>query len=190
MKTIAFIDAGTLRPAIGNNRLGLNIETQRFDWQKFIAWLRSLEGVEVADCHYYDAIPDNPSPGLENFHGFLRNELKLRLHFSRLRQKTKKCPHCEKTHTFDEQKGVDVTMALHMVKLAPFYEQALLISGDGDFEAPVSTLRNDYGRMVTAITWKGVIAPPLRAVCNRVMHLEDYRDEFVSEVQRPDPSVV
>ncbi len=188
MKTIAFIDAGTLRPAIVNNRLDLNTETQRFDWQKFIIWLRGLDG-NLTDCHYYDSIPDDPSAGLENFHGFLRNELKLRLHFSHLRQKTKKCPHCDRSHTFDEQKGVDVTMALDMVKLAPFYEQALLISGDGDFEAPVSRMRNDYGRMVTAIAWRGVIAPHLRTVCNRVMHLEDHRNEFISTVERPDPSI-
>ena len=187
MKTIAFIDAGCLRLGIVQSRLELK-HNERFDWKRFKAWLHVLED-GLTDCHYYDAVPDNPSPGLENFHGFLRNELRLRLHFSHMRQKTKTCPHCDRSHTVDEQKGVDVTMALQMVKLAPYYEQALIISGDGDFEAPVSMLRNDYGRMVTAVAWNGGIAPHLRAACNRVIHLEDYRNEFVHEVSPPDPSI-
>ena len=192
MKSIAFIDAGTLRPTIAQQRLKLESH-QRLDWQKLMQWLRESQAGRncmLADSHYYDAIPDITNPKLEKFHTFLRHELGLRLHFCRLRTKIRECPHCGEATTTEEQKGVDVTMALHMVKLARYFDEAVILSGDGDFESPVSTLRNDFGRQVTVIGWRGGISPTLRAASNRVIHLEDHASHFVREIEPRDPTVV
>jgi uncharacterized LabA/DUF88 family protein len=178
MKIIAFLDAGTLRPGIVSNRLQLG-DKQRFDWKLFLAWLNGLPG-GLFDTHYYDAIPDMPSSGLTNFHTFLQQELKLQLHFTPLRQKRKTCPHCSAEYHVDEQKGVDVSLAISMYKLAPFYDQAILVSGDGDFAEVVKGLRDECGRRVVIIGWENGIAPQLRAAANQVMHLEDYQQHFIN----------
>jgi len=191
MKSIAFIDAGILRPTIAQQRLGLEAH-QRLDWHKLALWLKDLQAqrdCHLVDTHYYDAVPETTNSKLEQFHSFLRNELGLRLHFARIRQKVRECPHCGETTVTDEQKGVDVTMALHMVKLAKYFDEAVIVSGDGDFEAPVSVLRNDFGRQVTVIGWRGGISPALRTACNRVIHLEDYASHFVREIEVRDPAV-
>lgn len=178
MKTIAFIDAGTLRPAIVKERLGLS-DSQKFDWKLFMRWLESLPG-QLFDAHYYDAIPNKPTDGLTHFHSFLQQELNLQLHLTQLHTKHRHCPSCKHVQTVDEQKGVDVSIALNMYKLAEYYEQAFLISGDGDFAEIVGELREMKGRRVVVIGWQGGIAPNLRLLANQTIHLEDFASDFIS----------
>ena len=179
MKTIAFLDAGTLRPAIVTNRLnlpqGIN---ERFDWRLFVRWLGSLNG-NLLDIHYYDALPDLPTSALGHFHTFLQQELKIQIHLTNLRTKRKSCPHCGNTFTEDVQKSVDVSLAIDMFRLAPHYDQALLVSGDGDFSEVVKLIRGEFGRRVIVVGWRTAIAPQLRTNANEILCLEDYAKEFV-----------
>jgi len=178
MKTIAFLDAGTLRPSIVSQRLQLS-PGQRFDWKLFIAWLNGFPG-GLFDTHYYDAIPESPTAGLTHFHTFLQQELSLQLHFTPLKQKRKTCPHCSCDYQVDEQKGVDVSLAVDMYKLSPYYDQAILVSGDGDFTGVVEGLRQENGRRVIVIGWENGIAPQLRAACNQVLYLENFQNHFIA----------
>jgi uncharacterized LabA/DUF88 family protein len=178
MKTIAFLDAGTLRPTIVSNRLNLPGPSERFDWRLFVKWLGTLSG-NLFDIHYYDALPDLPTNGLGHFHTFLQQELKIQLHLTNLRTKRKNCPHCNNVITEDVQKSVDVSLAIDMFRLAPHYDQALLVSGDGDFSEVVKIIRGEFGRRVITIGWKTAIAPQLRINANEILCLEDHAREFI-----------
>jgi uncharacterized LabA/DUF88 family protein len=182
MKTIAFIDAGQFRPAIVNQRLQMQ-QGKRFDWNRFKRLMDELAGGEVFDVHYFDCVSDAPSAGREAFHQFLRNTLSFQLHFSELKEKRRGCPVCRSTYSEHEQKGVDVGIAAHLLKLAftNSYDQALLCSGDGDFAPLVQDLRTTLGKRVTVLGWHNGVAPSLRDACYRVVHLEDYQDHFVGE---------
>ena len=155
LKTIAFVDGGTMRPNIVSHQLN-NGTDHKIDWERFLVWLDSLCN-GISDCHYYDALPENPTPGLVGFHTFLETQLKFRVHLTRLRNKRKSCPHCAQSYFVDEQKGVDVGVAVDMIELAPHYEQAILVSGDGDFEGVVSRIRQRYARRVIVINWENTI---------------------------------
>ena len=185
MKTIAFLDAGTLRPTSVTNRLNLQPH-QRFDWRMFIKWLGSISG-ELFDIHYYDALPDMPTNALGHFHTFLQQELKIQLHLGTLRSKRRTCPHCNLTFTEDIQKSVDSSLVLDMYKLSPHYDQAILVSGDGDFVNLVNTLRSECGRRVIIVGWKSVIAPQLRTAGNQIIHLEDHSQEFIGRPEEKIP---
>lgn len=177
MKSIAFIDAGMLRPAIVNTKLQLS-DCQKLDWQKLLKWMSEISG-PLIDCHYFDSLPENMSTGLSNFHLFLEQELKIKLHFLPLRSKKRMCNNCSTVYANDEQKGVDVMMALQIYKLAPFYEHAILVSGDGDFSAVVDMIRQDYARQTTVVGWESAISPQLRALACSTISMERNSEKFI-----------
>ncbi len=188
MKTIAFIDAGQFRPAIVNQRLQMG-QGKRFDWNRFKTYMDRLSGGEVFDVHYFDCVSDAPSAGREAFHQFLRNTLGFQLHFSELKEKRRNCPHCRSAFSEHEQKGVDVGIATHMLKLAysNSFEQALLCSGDGDFAPLVTDLRDTLGKRVSVIGWHNGVAPVLRDAAFRVIHLEEHQEVILGDT--PETSI-
>lgn len=189
MRTIAFIDAGQFRPAIVNQRLQME-SRKRFDWNRFRILMDEFAGSDVFDVHYFDCVSDAPSAGREAFHQFLRNTLGFQLHFSELKEKRRTCPSCRTTYVEHEQKGVDVGIAVHMLKLAfnGAYDQALLCSGDGDFAGLVTHLRDTLGKRVVVVGWHNGVAPSLRDAAFRVVHLEEFQERIVGNT--PDPAPV
>lgn len=190
MKTIAFIDAGQFRPAIVNQRLQMDYG-KRFDWNRFKAYMDHLSGGEIFDVHYFDCVSDAPSAGREAFHQFLRNTLGFQLHFTELKEKRRQCPQCNAMYVEHEQKGVDVGIAVHMLKLAVShsYEQALLCSGDGDFASLVTDLRDTLGKRIVVIGWHNGVAPALRDAAYRVIHLEEHYDRIVGDAPESMPTI-
>lgn len=186
MKTIAFIDAGQFRPAIVNQRLQVE-SRKRFDWNRFRSLMDEIAGGPVFDVHYFDCVSDAPSAGREAFHQFLRNTLGFQLHFSELREKRRTCTSCRSTYVEHEQKGVDVGIAVHLLKLAynHAFDQALLCSGDGDFAPLATDLRNTLGKRLIVVGWHNGVAPSLRDAAFRVCHLEDYQDRILGQAPEP-----
>jgi len=180
LKTITFIDAGQFRPAIVNQRLQMEYG-KRFDWIRFKSVMDEIAGGNVFDVHYFDCVSDAPSAGREAFHQFLRNTLAFQLHFSELREKRRTCQVCREQYLEHEQKGVDVGIAVHMLKLgySNAYEQAILCSGDGDFSSLVNYLRDSLGKRVIVVGWHNGVAPALRDAAFRVIELEDFQTKIV-----------
>src|SRR5574337_944160 len=94
-KTIAFFDAGILRPTIITERLQL-AGNQRFEWARFVNWLKSTY-INLADFHYFDGKFEVQSEDRIAFHSFLQNELKIKLHLLPIGQKTERCVKCGTT---------------------------------------------------------------------------------------------
>ena len=188
MKTIVFIDAGQFRPAIVGQRLQIAFG-KRFDWNRFKGFMDEMSGGPIFDAHYFDCVSDAPSAGREAFHQFLRNTLGFQLHFSELKEKRRTCSLCRGNYVEHEQKGVDVGIAVHMLKLAysNSYEQALLCSGDGDFAPLVTYLRDSLGKRVLVVGWHNGVAPALRDAAYRVIHLEDFQQQIVGDAPEQAP---
>lgn len=181
MKTIAFIDAAQLRPAIVSSRLNTK---KPIDWVKFYNWLADVANIKsgmktgIHDAHYFDGTSDTNSK--DAFHAFLRSQ-SIQLHFSDTSGKKRECPSCGESYIEIEQKGVDVGIAMHMMHLAfnNAYDQAILVSGDGDFAELVSFIRSVYGKRVIVVGWGNGTAPALASNAYSTLYLEDYKDEFI-----------
>lgn len=182
MKTIAFIDAAQVRPSVVSSRL----RSGQLDWVGFKDWLASIAN-EVSgredglfDVHYFDCIPENTTADREKFHNFLRFTMNFQLHFTELSEKRRTCPECHYEQFDREQKGVDVGMAVSMMKLAynGAYDQAILCSGDGDFAGLIQFLREALGKRIIAVGWDNGIAPNLIDNAYTIYKINDHADKF------------
>jgi len=182
LRTIAFIDAGQFRPGVITDRLGLS-ETKRFDWEKFCLFLEQVSGGPLMDAHYFDSVDPETVGRQCNFHTFLRNQLAFQLHFSELKMKRRTCPECRAVYEEFEQKGVDVSMTVSMLKLAHShaYDQALLCTGDGDFAPLVSFIRDALGKRVIILGWANGVSPALRDSAYKTITLNEYLAEFIGD---------
>jgi len=179
LKTIAFLDAGTLRPSITSSRLSL-APNERFDWELFQIFLNDQVG-GLFDSHFFDAISPAMTQERDRFHNMLRRKLGFRLHFTSLREKDCRCPSCGSNYTIEQQKGVDVAIAIQMLKLSDSYDEALLCSGDGDFGGLLEYLRDDLGKRITVVGWKDGISGSLKANAHEVIYLDEHYSKFVGK---------
>lgn len=180
MKNIAFIDAGSMRPNVLQKRLKFG-DDQKIDWGRFISWANCHIG-SLFDIHYFDGIPKKPSSGLTEFHRFLQQELKMQLHFTPLKSASIHCPACNETIQLQEQKGVDVRIALSMYKLSDHYDQAILIAGDDDLSEVINVIRTECGKRVIVVGCRDSIGQRLRDIANDIIVIDDYMENFIVPV--------
>ena len=85
------------------------------------------------------------------------------------------CPECNAEYVEHEQKGVDVALATQMLKLAQCdaFDQAILVSGDGEYANLAGFLRNALGKRVHVLGWDHGVAPQLRDEAFKVTFLDD-----------------
>ncbi|HEC91832.1 MAG TPA: NYN domain-containing protein [Candidatus Atribacteria bacterium] len=114
---------------------------------------------------YYNAYPyqsDNPTPReKENYkraQQFFYSINKLKNHefvnVGRVKPKFYECPHCKKEFMKPGQKGVDVGLALDLVKMArkKVADKFVLISGDEDLTAAVEMAQEELCNVIVYYT--------------------------------------
>ncbi len=78
--------------------------------------------------------------------------------------------------------NMDIEIAVGMLRLAPFYDHAVLFSGDGDFRSVVEAVQ-DLGKQVTVIsslmTQPPMIADELRRQADEFIELNSMKQELV-----------
>lgn len=83
-----------------------------------------------------------------------------------------------KTGTIKKKANLDIEIVLDMFNTIDHYDMAVLISGDGDFERPLTLLRA-RGKQLLVIATDGFIARELRNVAGRhYIDLEDIRADI------------
>jgi len=108
--------------------------------------------------HSYPYQSDNPSPeekskyrGAQQFF-YSINRIKNHefYHVGKVRPKYMICPHCEKDFMKPQQKGVDVGLALDLVKMARkrVADAFALVSGDEDFSSAVELAQEELCNVV------------------------------------------
>lgn len=78
--------------------------------------------------------------------------------------------------------NMDIEIAVGMLRMAPYYDHAVLFSGDGDFRSVVEAVQ-DQGKHVTVIssllTQPPMIADELRRQADDFLELNDIKDELI-----------
>lgn len=88
------------------------------------------------------------------------------------------------------QKGVDMRVALHMVRLAynNSYDTAILVSGDADLVEAVRTVK-DLGKQVEYVCYRNVMrAEALVIACDKTLEIDaDWASDCLVETETPEP---
>ncbi len=196
--TMAFVDANYLQRA-ACRALGLRPREQRLDVRRVRDWLRDgpLGCIERGECvrvGWYDGAFDAGHPRAEAQQRFLHAIGELDLLQTRLGYLSEITPqwqqdvrsgldacdverdrfeeHCPLGPTL-RQKGVDITLAIDLVRLADrdAISHALLLVGDSDF-APAIAVARDAGVLTTILTPERFgIAGKLRELADRTIEI-------------------
>ena len=159
-RVMVFIDGSNLFHCLKEDfdRLDLNFEL-------FVA---KLVGVRHLVRTYYFGAPPRPDldpEAIKKQQGFLE-ALKSKDYFQvRLGKLVR---HEGKYH----EKGVDVLLAVEMIQLAPNYDTATLVSGDGDLVAPVAAVQR-LGKHVENASTPSSLARELRQQCDKGITLDN-----------------
>jgi len=157
-KVMIFIDGANLFFGM-INRIG-NI---RLDYQKFTQKLCGTDR-KLIRTYYYDA-PKKQADAREKyqsqqrFFDVLRKLQYFDIRFGRL----------EREH----QKGVDVLLAVDMIKFAAnnAYDTAILVSSDGDFVPAINAVQ-EIGKKVENIGFEHKFSFHLKKVCDKFLKLK------------------
>ncbi|MBF0369015.1 MAG: NYN domain-containing protein [Magnetococcales bacterium] len=78
--------------------------------------------------------------------------------------------------------NMDIEIAVGMIKMAPYYDHAVLFSGDGDFRSVVEAVQ-DQGKLVTVIsslmTQPPMIADELRRQSDDFIELNSIKEHLI-----------
>ncbi|MBF0176136.1 MAG: NYN domain-containing protein [Magnetococcales bacterium] len=78
--------------------------------------------------------------------------------------------------------NMDIEIAVGMISMAPYYDHAVLFSGDGDFRSIVEAVQN-LGKQVTVVsslvTHPPMIADELRRQADEFIELDSIKDSLI-----------
>jgi uncharacterized LabA/DUF88 family protein len=148
------------------------------DYAEFGSELAARVNGALVRTYIYTAPPDDPGPdadenrrsGYQRRRGFL-SALEYRpyiqLTLGKLHTTTERCPKCGETYEDLRQKGVDVRLAVDMIRYAQnhVYDVAVLVSTDGDLADAVRLIK-DMGKQVELAVPNGARADELRRACD------------------------
>lgn len=151
-----FIDASNLWAA-------QKVKGRFFDLEKLKAFLANKYQARQLEVFYYAAYPatgtrDYDLSGKHRFFTYLEKALKINVRKKELKRITIHSPDGD---TIEEKGNMDVEMAIDMMYHIDKYDTAILFSGDSDFLALVSHLRN-RGKQVFIYSSRNNISEELR----------------------------
>jgi uncharacterized LabA/DUF88 family protein len=131
---------------------------------------------DVVDATYYaPAVPDYASDGYQR--------LLVYLGYSLVTKPLKV------TNANGLKGNLDVELALDMLVTAPFYDTAILISGDGDFLRPLQIIKS-LGKQSKVISTSHCVAWELREFAGGHYHdFKDYRDQVCDTAWLPNREI-
>lgn len=145
------------------------MQKDRLHWwidpKKLLEWIKRSRG-EVVDAFYYVGVDARSEPQQDNFlkaltymgYSLVTKELKtIQLEDGTERKKA----------------NLDIEIVLDMFNTIELYDQAVLISGDADFERPLQQLRA-RGKKFLVMSTQGFVAREIRAVAG--MHFLDFQE--------------
>jgi uncharacterized LabA/DUF88 family protein len=146
------------------------------DWSRVLRHLTA--GRLLYNAFYYTTLATRPAD--EGFHQYLVNTGYT------VRRKALKRVYDEITGTYIEKANLDVEIVVDMFNTLPLYDEAVLCSGDSDFERAVELLRSK-GKLITVVATHRNISFELRNAADRFVDLADIRDH-VERLDRPAPT--
>ena len=137
----------------------------RIDWSKVVEYFEGIK-TPVFETHFFGSHPDPPNAMQDNFYKRLANTNKFHLHLRQLVRRTHTCNRCKKNYyncpncgeplTDRQEKGVDVDIAVELIKQSENLDTAILFSGDKDLIGPVDFIKS-RGKRVEIYAFKETI---------------------------------
>ncbi len=169
-RVMVFIDGSNLYAAIRS--LGFE-----FDYSKLLSYFRNRS--KLLRAYYYTALGDEqdyspirPLVDWLAYNGYAVISKPTKEYFDPI------------TGSKRVKGNMDIEIAVGMLQMAPYYDHAVLISGDGDFRRVVQAAQ-DMGKQVTVIstlkTNPPMIADELRRQADIFLELDDMKDELVRD---------
>jgi uncharacterized LabA/DUF88 family protein len=120
--------------------------SKKISYQRLIDLLK--EDTELIRPYYFDAIKDPPEPFKLNFLDRLR-DMGINVETKLLKSGTRFCPVCKTSRIIEFQKGVDVSLATHLMHLAfeDAYDIGIILSGDADYCTAVEYIKRKGKRI-------------------------------------------
>lgn len=169
-RVMVFIDGSNLYAAIRS--LGFE-----FDYRKLLSFFRKRS--KLLRAYYYTALGDEQdySPIRPLVDWLAYNG------YAVITKPTKE--YIDPVSGYKRTKGnMDIEIAVGMLQMAPYYDHAVLFSGDGDFRSVVQAAQ-DMGKQVTVVstlkTQPPMIADELRRQADIFLELDEIKDELVRD---------
>ena len=150
-KTILFIDNSNIFQSQSKY-----FPKDRIHWGKVLEYFENIN-TPIFETHFFGSHPDPPNAMQDGFFKYLANTNKFHLHLrqlvkrthscSKCKKKYYKCPHCEEPLTDKQEKGVDVDIAVELIKQSDNLDTAILFSGDKDLIGPIDYIKGKGKRV-------------------------------------------
>lgn len=156
MITYVFIDASNLWQA-------QKAKGRMFDYEKLKAYLKSKFSATELEIFYYTAYPgegtrDQGTEGKHRFYTYLKKGLGFTVRKKELKRIV---IHTDKGDVIQEKGNMDVEMTIDVIHHLKTYDVAVMFTGDSDFLALVSYVRNK-GKKAYVFSSKNNISQELR----------------------------
>ena len=153
-----------------------------------------VPGRELIDVCMYNGIPE-PRPNSPddqrrhdkelNFYTSMKTKYGYRTFLKKTKWKSVTCRNCDNTWSEPKHKGIDVALAIDvmMYGLTDQYDTAIIVSGDSDFVPLINNIRNRKPSLrIEVAQFSYVLGNELKEAANQVHNLDDYVDDFCSEI--------
>lgn len=162
----------------------------RVDFPELRTALGRQLGAEAAASHFFNAVDENASDAVAGLHAALR-KWQFTVHLGWLQSRplfwadgsAVVHPRTGEPYMLQTQKGVDVSLAHHLMKShdALCWEKLALVAGDADFEEPLQELVREKGVQLHLVGVENTISTRLQALAKDVLFLN--RQPLLSEVR-------
>lgn len=156
-------------------------EDYHFDYAKLRRWLEQHGPIRSA--YYLNSTPNPPSDAQDGFHTWLKSGKpegpQMIVQLYQLKETRTCCPECRRDISRLVQKGVDVGLATHILRLAyrDVYDTLILSSGDGDLMDSVHHVCETLGKNVNLCVFRAGVSGDLQMYANDIYWIDDFADE-------------
>lgn len=178
-----FVDAQNFRENLYTHCGRTDLDVAKF--QKYLVDGRTLQA-----CYYYDSLLFN-SPkwakryeGQQKLHSAVNSLENTHVVKGRRVWRDNTCSHCNEKHRYSIEKGVDVKLAVDMIRgaIQNQYDIAVLVSGDADFIPVIEAIRNiDLHKKIEIAFFQTGHSRNLREACDipRPLDSSTFKDMWI-----------
>ncbi len=145
--------------------------TKRVSYRRLIDLLK--EDTELIRPYYFDAVKEPMEQAKLSFLDKLR-DIGINVDVKVLKTGTRYCPTCKTTRTIEFQKGVDVSLATHLMHLAfeDAYDIGIVVSGDADYCTAIEYIKRK-GKRIWVVCFRDSLSKELRQMADKAIYLDD-----------------
>lgn len=153
--------------------------TKFLSYPNLIGFLKNhIQPTDLVRPYYFDAVKSTPEPSKVLFLEKLR-DIGVNVDTKLLRSGRRYCPNCKSSPTVEFQKGVDVSLATHVMHLAfeDAYDICIIVSGDADYCTAIEYIKRK-GKRVWVACFRDSLAKELRQTADKAIFLDDFFEEL------------